>query len=158
MDIFRKWLEELNQELQGISEEDRMEIFDSYEEQINAMIDEGKSNSEILAQIGLARDAGQAIRDSLGYESELSNQELNVGNKNSSKLTLSEGMPFIIRIVATIMGVLCIWLGLKFMIGSFLLIQLSFELFIFGLSLAILAINFGIFLMYMGYFWFKKCS
>ena len=39
MNVLNQWLEELYQELQGISEDDRKDILESYEEQINEMID-----------------------------------------------------------------------------------------------------------------------
>ena len=48
MNVLNQWLEELYQELQGISEADRKDILESYAEQINEMIDLKINEREIL--------------------------------------------------------------------------------------------------------------
>ena len=52
MNIFNQWLEELNRELEGISEEDRTEILDSYKEQINEMKQLNIKEEQILSKLG----------------------------------------------------------------------------------------------------------
>lgn len=51
-EYFNQWLEELHRELQGISEEDRTEILDSYKEQINEMKQLNIKEEQILSKLG----------------------------------------------------------------------------------------------------------
>ena len=64
MSILNQWLEELYQELQGISEDDRQDIVESYEEQINEMIELNVNEHEILSKLGSPKKVAQEIKQS----------------------------------------------------------------------------------------------
>ena len=64
MSILNQWLEELYQELQGISEDDRQDILESYEEQINEMIELNVNEHEILSKLGSPKKVAQEIKQS----------------------------------------------------------------------------------------------
>ena len=64
MNVLNQWLEELYQELQGISEDDRKDILESYEEQINEMIDLKINEREILSKLGSPKKVAQEIKQS----------------------------------------------------------------------------------------------
>ena len=65
MNVLNQWLEELYQELQGISEDDRKDILESYEEQINEMIDLKINEREILSKLGSPKKVAQEIKHHL---------------------------------------------------------------------------------------------
>ena len=50
--------------LQGISEDDRKDILESYEEQINEMIDLKINEREILSKLGSPKKVAQEIKQS----------------------------------------------------------------------------------------------
>lgn len=65
MNVLNQWLEELYQELQGISEDDRKDILESYEEQINEMIDLKINEREILSKLGSPKKLHRRLNNHL---------------------------------------------------------------------------------------------
>lgn len=62
------WIEALEKELRLLSEEDRSDIILNYQEQIKAMLNEGKSEDEILQRLGSPKEVAKEVKLALGIE------------------------------------------------------------------------------------------
>ncbi|MEF2889586.1 MAG: DUF1700 domain-containing protein [Turicibacter sanguinis] len=60
------WIEALEKELRLLSEEDRSDIILNYQEQIKAMLNEGKSEDEILQRLGSPKEVAKEVKLALG--------------------------------------------------------------------------------------------
>ena len=65
----KNWIEALERELRQLPEEDRLDIILNYKEQITVMLDEGKSEDEILERLGSPKEVAKEAKQALGYES-----------------------------------------------------------------------------------------
>ena len=134
MNVLNQWLEELYQELQGISEDDRKDILESYEEQINEMIDLKINEREILSKLGSPKKVAQEIKQSF--------TDTETGSAQNKQIV---SLFFLIT-------------ALRLIIGGFLLFQLSAGLMIAILGLGLLFLNIGIASIYIGYLGYKRIS
>ena len=98
MNIFNQWLQELSQELKGISEDDRADILESYKEQINEMMVLELTEEEILSKLGSPKKVAQEVRESLDYV------EIPIEIKDESvKVTLKSNHDYVRQIVKVIL-------------------------------------------------------
>ncbi len=176
MTIFNQWLRELTQELQDISEDDRADILDSYEEQINEMIELNVNEEEILFKLGSPKKVAQEVRESLNYTHESlefkdSSPEVRQSSKDESlksKDFLSEVrrksngdvMRQIVKICLLVLSLLVVlsllMLSIRLIIGGIFLSSVSMGLVIAMTSLAFLFFNAGLTLIYISYLGYKR--
>lgn len=153
MNIFNQWLQELCQELEGISEDDRADILASYKEQINEMMALEVTEEEILSKLGSPKKVAQEVRQSLDYvEVPLETK------KESVKVILKSNHDYIRQIVKVILFVACLIVtvsffmtSIRFIIGGLLLLSLSIGFTIASFGLALLFLNLAIASIYVGY-------
>lgn len=153
MNIFNQWLQELCQELEGISEDDRADILASYKEQINEMMALEVTEEEILSKLGSPKKVAQEVRESLDYvEVPLETK------KESVKVILKSNHDYIRQIVKVILFVACLIVtvsffmtSIRFIIVGLLLLSLSIGFTIASFGLALLFLNLAIASIYVGY-------
>lgn len=163
MNVLNQWLEELYQELQGISEDDRKDILESYEEQINEMIELNVNEYEILSKLGSPKKVAKEIKDSFTDEETVSSSELkkqvtfNVGEKANDDV-IKKGLiifGFIITLFVTLFFLIT---ALRLIVGGILLVQLSLGLMVAILGLGIVFLNIGIATIYVSYLGYKRIN
>ena len=164
------WIEALEKELRLLSEEDRSDIILNYQEQIKAMLNEGKSEDEILQRLGSPKEVAKEVKLALGIEHQENlfekieqgaNEALNFfadvvsrqdweGNRMGEKLIYLAlwGVFFVVGF--GVMGVafgLTIG-GIVLFFVSFLFSQVTWSIFFLLFSLSILIFNSGLALFY----------
>ena len=161
MSILNQWLEELYQELQGISEDDRQDIVESYEEQINEMIELNVNEHEILSKLGSPKKVAQEIKQSFTDTETISEPEnqvvFNVGEKTSDDV-IKKGLLIFVFIITLFISLFFFITALRLIIGGILLFQLSFGLMFAVLGLGVVFLNLGIATFYIGYLGYKRMS
>ncbi|MEE0880694.1 MAG: DUF1700 domain-containing protein [Turicibacter sp.] len=161
MSILNQWLEELYQELQGISEDDRQDIVKSYEEQINEMIELNVNEHEILSKLGSPKKVAQEIKQSFTDTETISEPEnqvvFNVGEKTSDDV-IKKGLLIFVFIITLFISLFFFITALRLIIGGSLLFQLSFGLMFAVLGLGVVFLNLGIATFYIGYLGYKRIS
>ncbi|EFF63197.1 DUF1700 domain-containing protein [Turicibacter sanguinis] len=164
------WIEALEKELRLLSEEDRSDIILNYQEQIKAMLNEGKSEDEILQRLGSPKEVAKEVKLALGIEHQENlfekieqgaNEALNFfadvvsrqdceGKRMGEKLIYLAlwGVFFVVGF--GVMGVafgLTIG-GIVLFFVSFLFSQVTWSIFFLLFSLSILIFNSGLALFY----------
>ncbi len=161
MNVLNQWLEELCQELQGISEEDRKDILESYEEQINEMINLKVNEREILSKLGSPKKVAQEIKQSFtdtDTASTLKKQIVfNVEEKANNDM-IKKVIFIVVCIISLFVSLFSLITTLRLIIGGILLSQLSAGLMIAILGLGVLFFNIGIASIYIGYLGYKRIS
>ena len=161
MNVLNQWLEELYQELQGISEDDRKDILESYEEQINEMIDLKINEREILSKLGSPKKVAQEIKQSFTDTETVSAQNkqivFNIREKTNDDV-IKKAIFIVVCIISLFVSLFFLITALRLIIGGFLLFQLSAGLMIAILGLGLLFLNIGISSIYIGYLGYKRIS
>ena len=161
MSILNQWLEELYQELQGISEDDRQDIVESYEEQINEMIELNVNEHEILSKLGSPKKVAQEIKQSFTDTDTVSEPKqqvvFNAGEKTGDDV-IKKGLIIFVFIISLFISLFFFITALRLIIGGILLFQLSFGLMFAVLGLGIVFLNLGIATFYIGYLGYKRMS
>ena len=161
MSILNQWLEELYQELQGISEDDRQDIVESYEEQINEMIELNVNEHEILSKLGSPKKVAQEIKQSFTDTDTVSEPKqqvvFNAGEKTGDDV-IKKGLIIFVFIISLFISVFFFITALRLIIGGILLFQLSFGLMFAVLGLGVVFLNLGIATFYLGYLGYKRMS
>ena len=164
------WIEALEKELRLLSEEDRSDIILNYQEQIKAMLNEGKSEDEILQRLGSPKEVAKEVKLALGIEHQENlfekieqgaNEALNffadvVSRQDCERKRMGEkliylalwGVFFVVGF--GVMGVafgLTIG-GIVLFFVSFLFSQVTWSIFFLLFSLSILIFNSGLALFY----------
>lgn len=158
MNIFNQWLQELSQELKGISEDDRADILESYKEQINEMIALEVTEEEILSKLGSPKKVAQEVKESLDYvEVPLETK------KESVEVTLKSNRDYIRQIVKVILLIACLFVtvpffmtSIRFIMGGLFISSLSIGFTIASFGLALLFLNLAIASIYIGYIVCKR--
>ena len=161
MSILNQWLEELYQELQGISEDDRQDILESYEEQINEMIELNVNENEILSKLGSPKKVAQEIKQSFTETetmSEHKEQPVFHAEEKTSDDVIKKGLLIFVFIITLFISLFFFITALRLMIGGILLFQLSFGLMFAVLGLGVVFLNLGIATFYLGYLGYKRMS
>ena len=161
MSILNQWLEELYQELQGISEDDRQDIVESYEEQINEMIELNVNEHEILSKLGLPKKVAQEIKMSFTDTetiSEPKEQPVFHAEEKTSDDVIKKGLLIFVFIITLFISLFFFITALRLIIGGILLFQLSLGLMFAVLGLGIVFLNLGIATFYIGYLGYKRMS
>ena len=161
MSILNQWLEELYQELQGISEDDRQDIIESYEEQINEMIELNVNEHEILSKLGSPKKVAQEIKQSFTDTDTVSEPKqqvvFNAGEKTGDDV-IKKGLLIFVFIITLFISLFFFITALRLIIGGSLLFQLSFGLMFAVLGLGVVFLNLGIATFYIGYLGYKRMS
>ena len=161
MSILNQWLEELYQELQGISEDDRQDIVESYEEQINEMIELNVNEHEILSKLGSPKKVAQEIKQSFTDTDTVSEPKqqvvFNAGEKTGDDV-IKKGLLIFVFIITLFISLFFFITALRLIIGGSLLFQLSFGLMFAVLGLGVVFLNLGIATFYLGYLGYKRMS
>ena len=161
MSILNQWLEELYQELQGISEDDRQDILESYEEQINEMIELNVNEHEILSKLGSPKKVAQEIKQSFTDTDTVSEPKqqvvFNAGEKTGDDV-IKKGLLIFVFIITLFISLFFFITALRLIIGGILLFQLSFGLMFAVLGLGVVFLNLGIATFYIGYLGYKRMS
>ena len=161
MSILNQWLEELYQELQGISEDDRQDILESYEEQINEMIELNVNENEILSKLGSPKKVAQEIKQSFTDTetiSEPKEQPVFHAEEKTSDDVIKKGLLIFVFIITLFISLFFFITALRLIIGGILLFQLSFGLMFAVLGLGVVFLNLGIATFYLGYLGYKRMS
>jgi len=161
MSILNQWLEELYQELQGISEDDRQDIVESYEEQINEMIELNVNEHEILSKLGSPKKVAQEIKQSFTETetmSEHKEQPIFHAEEKTSDDVIKKGLLIFVFIITLFISLFFFITALRLIIGGSLLFQLSFGLMFAVLGLGVVFLNLGIATFYIGYLGYKRMS
>lgn len=161
MSILNQWLEELYQELQGISEDDRQDILESYEEQINEMIELNVNENEILSKLGSPKKVAQEIKQSFTETetmSEHKEQPVFHAEEKTSDDVIKKGLLIFVFIITLFISLFFFITALRLIIGGILLFQLSFGLMFAVLGLGVVFLNLGIATFYIGYLGYKRMS
>lgn len=178
MTIFNQWLRELGQELQDISEDDRSDILDSYEEQINEMIEANMDEEELLFKLGSPKKVAQEVRESLNYTCESlefkeSSSEVRQSSKDESpksKDLLSEVrrksngdmmkqmMKVCLLLLSLFVVLSLLMISIRLIIGGIFLSSVSIGLVVAMISLAVLFLNAAVTLIYIGYVGYKRLN
>ena len=161
MSILNQWLEELYQELQGISEDDRQDIVESYEEQINEMIELNVNEHEILSKLGSPKKVAQEIKQSFTDTetiSESKEQPVFHAEEKTSDDVIKKGLLIFVFIITLFISLFFFITALRLIIGGILLFQLSFGLMFAVLGLGVVFLNLGIATFYIGYLGYKRMS
>lgn len=173
----KNWMEALERELRQLPEEDRLGIILNYKEQITVMLDEGKSEDEILERLGLPKEVAKEAKQALGYDSkfDFNHEDLFESVKNGANATINQFsdaikrqsddssvrekllylallvfLCFMVVMVGSVAFGLVIGGGAVFFV-SFLFIHVTISLFLLCLSIGILLINSGLGLFYAIY-------
>lgn len=161
MSILNQWLEELYQELQGISEDDRQDIVESYEEQINEMIELNVNEHEILSKLGSPKKVAQEIKQSFTDTDTVSEPKqqvvFNAGEKTGDDV-IKKGLIIFVFIISLFISLFFFITALRLIIGGILLFQLSFGLMFAVLGLGVVFLNLRIATFYLGYLGYKRMS
>lgn len=161
MNVLNQWLEELYQELQGISEDDRKDILESYEEQINEMINLKVNEREILSKLGSPKKVAQEIKQSFTDTDTASTPKkqivFNVEEKANNDM-IKKVIFIVVCIISLFVSLFSLITTLRLIIGGILLSQLSAGLMIAILGLGVLFFNIGIASIYIGYLGYKRIS
>ena len=161
MSILNQWLEELYQELQGISEDDRQDIVESYEEQINEMIELNINEHTILSKLGSPKTVAQEIKQSFTDTDTVSESKkqvvFNDGEKPSDDV-VKKGLLIFVLIIILLMSLFFFITAIRLVIGGILLFQLSFGIMFGVLGLGIIFLNLGIATFYISYLGYKRIS
>ena len=161
MSILNQWLEELYQELQGISEDDRQDIVESYEEQINEMIELNVNEHEILSKLGSPKKVAQEIKQSFtdtDTVSEPKEQPVFNAEEKTGDDVIKKGLIIFVFIISLFISLFFFITALRLIIGGILLFQLSFGLMFAVLGLGVVFLNLGIATFYLGYLGYKRIS
>lgn len=161
MSILNQWLEELYQELQGISEDDRQDILESYEEQINEMIELNVNENEILSKLGSPKKVAQEIKQSFTETetmSEHKEQPVFHAEEKTSDDVIKKGLLIFVFIITLFISLFFFITALRLIIGGILLFQLSFGFMFAVLGLGVVFLNLGIATFYIGYLGYKRMS
>ena len=161
MSILDQWLEELYQELQGISEDDRQDIVESYEEQINEMIELNVNEHEILSKLGSPKKVAQEIKQSFTETetmSEHKEQPVFHAEEKTSDDVIKKGLLIFVFIITLFISLFFFITALRLIIGGILLFQLSFGFMFAVLGLGVVFLNLGIATFYIGYLGYKRMS
>ena len=159
MSILNQWLEELYQELQGISEDDRQDILESYEEQINEMIELNVNENEILSKLGSPKKVAQEIKQSFTETetmSEHKEQPVFHAEEKTSDDVIKKGLLIFVFIITLFISLFFFITALRLIIGGILLFQLSFGFMFAVLGLGVVFLNLGIATFYIGYLGYKR--
>lgn len=161
MNVLNQWLEELYQELQGISEDDRKDILESYEEQINEMINLKVNEREILSKLGSPKKVAQEIKQSFTDTDTASTPKkqivFNVEEKANNDM-IKKVIFIVVCIISLFVSLFSLITTLRLIIGGILLSQLSAGLMIAIFGLGVLFFNIGIASIYIGYLGYKRIS
>lgn len=170
----KNWIDALERELIQLPEEDRLDIVLNYKEQITAMLNEGKSENEILERLGLPKEVAKEAKQALGYESkfDFNHEELFENVKNGANATINqfseaierqtsnssviEKLLYLALLVAFCFSAVAIGgVALGVLVGgiavfftSFLFIHLTWSLFFLCISMGVLLMNSGLGLVY----------
>jgi len=161
MSILNQWLEELYQELQGISEDDRQDIVESYEEQINEMIELNVNEHEILSKLGLPKKVAQEIKQSFTETETMSEPKEQLvfhAEEKTSDDVIKKGLLIFVFIITLFISLFFFITALRLIIGGVLLFQLSLGLMFAVLGLGVVFSNLGIATFYIGYLGYKRMS
>ena len=161
MSILNQWLEELYQELQGISEDDRQDIVESYEEQINEMIELNVNEQEILSKLGSPKKVAQEIKQSFTETetmSEPKEQPVFHAEEKTGDDVIKKGLLIFVFIITLFISLFFFITALRLIIGGILLFQLSFGIMFAVLGLGLIFLNLGIATFYIGYLGYKRMS
>ena len=161
MSILNQWLEELYQELQVISEDDRQDILESYEEQINEMIELNVNENEILSKLGSPKKVAQEIKQSFTETetmSEHKEQPVFHAEEKTSDDVIKKGLLIFVFIITLFISLFFFITALRLIIGGILLFQLSFGFMFAVLGLGVVFLNLGIATFYIGYLGYKRMS
>ncbi|MGL4373396.1 MAG: DUF1700 domain-containing protein [Turicibacter sp.] len=170
------WLEALEKNLRSLPFDDRVDVISNYKEQIQVMLNEGKSEEDILNQLGSPKAVAKEIKEGLGasnafnfdHESMIENVKHNANSainhltdamegKTSDVKPVGHKILFIfIGLVFSIAALVIGSVGVSFIIAgligffvSFLFIHLTYTLFFLGLSMGILSFNLGLLMIYV---------
>lgn len=160
MNIFNQWLQELSQELKGISEDDRADILESYKEQINEMMVLEISEEEILSKLGSPKKVAQEVRESLDYVEipiEIKDESVKVTLKSNHDY-VRQMVKVILLIISLFVAVSSLMISIRLIMGGFFISSLSIGFTIVAFGLALLFLNFAIASIYVGYLVYKRLN
>lgn len=169
------WIEALEKELRLLPEEDRRDIILNYQEQIGVMLNEGKSEDEILRRLGSPKEVAEEAKLALGIKSQFEDQPENLfenvkqganeainsfadamSRPDREGKSMGEKLIYLaLLIVFCLVGVSVVGVAFGLTIGgivlffvSFLFTQVTWSIFFLLMSLSILIFNSGLALFY----------